>query len=308
VPESEPGQQVPAYALTSHLSARRPVSSPKVYANLAGVEVGDGFPVRLVGVLNVSPESFYHSSVARGRRALQKLAQRMVQEGADILDIGARSTAPYLDGAISEAEETERMVAAVHAVREVAAVPLSADTQRSSVAAAALAAGAAIINDVSGLTHDPAMAVVAGEAKGMILMASERGPSTTEPLAGVAFLLRQSLRRARQASIPSERIVLDPGIGFFRQTALPWYEFDCLVLARLSRLLRLGRPLLVGISRKSFTGRLTGRQHPAERLYGSLGATAVAVYNGASMVRTHDVAPTLDAVRMVEAIRETEVR
>jgi dihydropteroate synthase len=275
--------------LTSRISKPRRASSPKRYANLAGVEVGDGFPVRIVGILNVSPESFYRGSVARGRRALQALARRMVQEGADILDIGAMSTAPYLSGAISEQEEAARMVAAVRLVREVTTAPLSVDTQRSSVAAAALHAGASILNDVSGLAHDPGMA--------------ERAPSTVDPVAHVTALLRQCLRQARQADIPSDRIVLDPGIGFFRRTTLPWYEFDCLVLARLSRLVKLGHPLLVGISRKSFTGKFTGRQHPADRLYGSLGATAIAVYNGAALVRTHDVAPTLDAVRMAEAIR-----
>jgi dihydropteroate synthase len=289
--------------LTSRISKPRRASSPKRYANLAGVEVGDGFPVRIVGILNVSPESFYRGSVARGRRALQALARRMVQEGADILDIGAMSTAPYLSGAISEQEEAARMVAAVRLVREVTTAPLSVDTQRSSVAAAALHAGASILNDVSGLAHDPGMAALARQAEGMILMASERAPSTVDPVAHVTALLRQCLRQARQADIPSDRIVLDPGIGFFRRTTLPWYEFDCLVLARLSRLVKLGHPLLVGISRKSFTGKFTGRQHPADRLYGSLGATAIAVYNGAALVRTHDVAPTLDAVRMAEAIR-----
>src|SRR5262245_60482961 len=125
------------------------------YANLAGVEVGDGFPVRIVGVINISPESFYRGSVARGRGALEKLAVDMVAAGADILDVGAMSTAPYRHGEISENQEQRRMQAAVRAVRAVVDVPISADTQRSRVAAAALQAGAAIINDVSGLRHDP---------------------------------------------------------------------------------------------------------------------------------------------------------
>lgn len=289
--------------MTSRICEPRRPSSPQPYANLAGVEVGDGFPVRIVGILNVSPESFYRGSVARGRRALQALAQRMVQDGADILDIGAMSTAPYLNAAISEQEEAARMVAAVRLVREVTRAPLSADTQRRSVAAAALHAGASIINDVSGLAHDPGMAALACQAEGIILMASERAPSTADPITQIISSLRQCLRRARQAGVPLDRIVLDPGIGFFRRAALPWYEFDCLAMARLPRLRRLRHPLLVGISRKSFTGKFTGREHPEDRLYGSLGATAIAVYNGAALVRTHDVAATLDAVRMAEAIR-----
>ena len=288
------------------LSPRPPEpSNPKrLYANLAGVEVGDDFPVRLIGAINVSRESFYPGSVAHGKRALQKLAAQMVKDGADILDIGAMSTAPYLTGTISEEQEAERMVAAVGAVRQVTGVPISADTQRSRVAAAALKAGASIINDVSGLGQDHAMAKVARQAEGVILMALEQSPSAAAPITMIASLLRQCLQRARGAGIARDHIVLDPGIGFFRRAALPWYEFDSLVLARLSHLRRLGYPLLVGISRKSFIGKLAGRATAEERLHGSLGAAAIAVYNGAAVVRTHDVAATLDAVRVAEAIRE----
>jgi dihydropteroate synthase len=282
---------------------RKPASSEQLYANLAGVEVGDGFPVRVVGAINVSPESFYSGSVRRDRAALQQLAMQMVDEGADILDIGAMSTAPYLKGAISEQEEGERMVAAVRTLREVVAVPISADTQRSRVAAAALDAGASIINDVSGLSRDPAMAALARRAAGLILMAWEQGPSTAEPVVMITRLLRACLTRAQAAGVPAQHIVLDPGIGFFRQAAVPWHDLDCIVLAQLSQLRRLGRPILVGVSRKSFIGKITGRSTPAERLHGSVGAAAVAVYNGAALVRTHDVAATVDAVRMATAIR-----
>ncbi len=275
----------------------------RLYANLAGVEVGDGFPVRIVGAINVSPESFYGGSVARGRRALQRLAVRMVDEGVDLLDIGAMSTAPYLKGAISEAEERRRMVAAVRAVRQVVGAPISTDTQRGSVAAAALEAGAQVINDVSGLRHDTAMAAVARDAAGVILMALEEGPSRQPPLRLIAALLRKCLVRARAVRVAHQRIVLDPGIGFFRRTALPWYELDCLVLGQLSQLRRLGQPLLVGVSRKSFIGKLAGRADARDRLWGSLGAAAVAVYNGAALIRTHDVAATRDVVRVVQAIR-----
>jgi dihydropteroate synthase len=259
--------------------------------------------VRIVGAINVSPESFYGGSVARGRQALQRLAVRMVDEGADLLDIGAMSTAPYLQGAISEAVERRRMVAAVQAVRQVVAVPISADTQRSSVAAAALEAGAQVINDVSGLRHDAAMGGVARDAKGVCLMALEAGPSTQAPLRLITALLRKCLARARAARIARERIVVDPGIGFFRHAALPWYELDCLLLDQLWRLRRLGQPLLVGVSRKSFIGKIAGRADPRERLWGSLGAAAIAVYNGAALVRTHDVAATRDVIRVAEAIR-----
>jgi dihydropteroate synthase len=275
----------------------------KLYANLAGVEIGDGYPVRVVGVLNVSPESFYRGSVARGRATLQRRAARLVAEGAAILDVGAMSTAPYLAGAISEERELRRMTAAIRAVRQAVSVPISADTQRSRVAAAALEAGATIINDVSGLRADPAMAGVAHGAQGLILMASERGATVGAPMTMIAARLRQYLRRAQRAGIALDRIVLDPGIGFFRRAAVPWYQLDCVVLGQLSRLRRLGRPLLVGVSRKSFVGKLTGHPDVRDRLYGSLAAAAIAVYNGAALVRTHDVAATVDALRIAEAIR-----
>jgi len=277
----------------------------RLYANLAGVEVGDGFRVRVVGALNVSPESFYAGSVRKGRRSLEKLAARMVEEGADILDVGAMSTAPYQQGAISEPEERRRLTTALRVLRTAVAVPLSADTQRSGVAAAALEAGADIINDVSGLGADAAMGAVARQAKGVILMANERHPSTQAPLLMITRLLRQCLARARRARIPRTRVVLDPGIGFFRRAAVPWDELDCLVLRELARLRQLGQPLLVGISRKSFIGKLTGRSDPAERLYGSLAAAAIAVLHGAALVRTHDVAATVDVVRVAERMRRS---
>jgi dihydropteroate synthase len=282
-----------------------PQRPKRLYANLAGVEVGDGFPVRVVGVINVSPESFHKGSVAVGVRRLQRLAVKMVAEGADILDIGAMSTAPYLKGAISEAEELRRVRVAMSALREVVSVPLSIDTQRGAVAAAALGVGAAIINDVSGLGHDAAMTEVAHAAEGFVLMAAQTQKSNEKPLALVLRLLRQCLERARKARLPAERIVLDPGIGFLRQGALPWYEVDCAVLAALPRLQRLGRPLLVGVSRKSFIGRLTGRAEPAQRLHGSVAAAAIAAFNGAALVRTHDVAATVDAVRVATALRRS---
>jgi dihydropteroate synthase len=170
------------------------------------------------------------------------------------------------------------------------------------VAAAALDAGAAVINDVSGLSRDAGMAKVARQAMGVILMAAEERVSREPPVRMVASLLRGCLRRAQAGGIDRQRIVLDPGIGFFRRAAVPWYQFDCLVLSQLSRLRQLRRPLLVGVSRKSFIGKLTGRTDPAERLAGSLAAAAIAVYNGAALIRAHDVGATRDAVRIAAAL------
>jgi dihydropteroate synthase len=274
------------------------------YANLAGLEVGDGHPVRIVGAINVSPESFYKGSVASDESILRQRAEQMVAEGADMLDVGAMSTAPYLETAISEAEEIRRLIWAIGVLRSVVTLPISADTRRSRPAAAALDAGAAVINDVSGFRNDPAMAAAAARhAQGAILMASEASHGAADPIATVRTLLQQSLAISDTAGVPRERIVLDPGIGFFRNAALSWDAWDCEIVRRLGELCPLNRPILVGLSRKSFVGKLLGRRDPAERLFGSLAATTVAVLNGARLVRTHDVGPTRDAIRMAEALR-----
>lgn len=274
-----------------------------VTANLAGIHVGPGHPVRLVGVINVSPESFYPGSIARGDKALAKLALQMVADGADLLDLGAMSTAPYKDTHISEDEERQRIVRAVRVLRQAVNVPLSIDTQRARVAAAGLDAGAAIVNDISGLAADPAMAEVAGYAAGLILMAKEMRPGGSGRIAMIRTLLRAALRRADKVRIPRQAIVLDPGLGFFRQCKLPWHEVDRQILLHLGELSDLGQPLFVGLSRKSFLGHWTGRTNAADRLPASLAATTVAVLNGASLIRTHDVAATRDAVQVAERLK-----
>jgi len=274
------------------------------YANLAGMEVGDRFPVRLMGAINVSPESFYQGSVATGEDSLRAKAEQMAAEGADALDIGAMSTAPYLKTEITEADEIQRLTCAIGIIRKAVAVPISADTKRGRVALAALDAGAVIINDVSGLRHDPGMAeVVARRAQGVILMASETDPNARDPIGTVRGLLEESLQIIGRAGVPEHRVVVDPGIGFFRRAAVPWHAWDCEVLRRLAELRTLDRPLVVGLSRKSFIGEVLGQADPGERLVGSLAATAIAVVNGAHLIRTHDVGPTREAVRMAEALR-----
>lgn len=312
---------------------------PHGRATLAGVTLGDGEPVAVMGALNVSPESFYGGSVLVGDEELLRAALAMVEAGAALVDVGARSTAPYLRTEIVEDEERDRLARAVSLLVRKLPVPVSADTARPGPARAALEAGARVLNDVTGLA-DPRVARLAAEHEAsLILMASPAAfgvgalSSTTlapareaddrprgsdnphytglgegpdpdaDPVATVRRLLEVALGRARAAGIADERVVLDPGIGFFRDEAIPWDEWDARVLARLGELRALGRPLCVGISRKSFVGAITGRRESAERLPGSLAATALAVWNGAALVRTHDVAETLDAARVAERLR-----
>jgi dihydropteroate synthase len=278
---------------------------PDARARLASVEIGGRAPVAVMGVINVSPESFHPGSVY-GDEAVLRVALEMVEAGAALVDVGARSTAPYRATEISEAEEADRLVRAVERLAGKLPVPVSADTARPAAARAALEAGARVLNDVSALA-DPALArEVAGHDASLITMAAPgTGRTLGEPLATVRAILDQALARAGAAGIPDERIVVDPGIGFFRDATVAWPAWDVAVLAGLPALRALGRPLCVGVSRKSFIGAVTGRTATTERLAGSLAATAGAVLHGAALIRTHDVRETLDAVRVAERLRGT---
>jgi dihydropteroate synthase len=274
-------------------------------AFLGGVTIGDGLPVAVMGALNVSPESFYSGSVVVGRDRLLKAGEAMVAAGAALLDVGAMSTAPYLATAIPAAEEADRLGAAVEALVGALGVAVSADTSREGPARAALEAGARVINDVRGLAGAPGLArLVAGAGAGLIVMASDRGGDRGDPpIAVVTALLAESLLVAAQAGIETERVVVDPGIGFFRCRDMVPHEWDARVLGGLGDLAILGRPLCVGVSRKSFIGALAHVSDPAERLPGSLAAASVAVLLGAHLIRCHDVAETVQAVRVAEALR-----
>lgn len=279
-------------------------------ATLGGVVVGAGAPVVVMGALNVSPESFYRGSIHLAADDLWRAASAMVEAGATLIDVGARSTAPYLPNAVDVDEERERLARAVEVLAAKLPVALSVDTPHAGPAHAALEAGARVINDVSGLADAALARLVAEHEVGLLAMASPARAggdlaAAVSPIGQVRERLADVLRRARAAHIAEERVVLDPGIGFFRDGPVSWHAWDVEVLAGLASLGELGRPLAVGVSRKSFVGAITGRSSAAERLAGSLAATAIAVWNGAALIRTHDVAETLDAVRVAERLRRT---
>jgi dihydropteroate synthase len=276
-------------------------------ACLGGIAIGDGLPVAVAGALNVSPESFYPGSITPEAESLVRAAEAMARAGAAFVDVGAMSTAPYLAGRITEREEADRLACAVDRLVSALDVPVSADTSRSVPARAALEAGARIINDVTGLTGDPGMAdIVARAGAGIIVMASEQGGEPSGDAIGVvAGLLERSLDIARRAGIDPSLVVVDPGIGFFRNQRIPWPAWDCAVLAGLRLLRDLGRPVCVGVSRKSFIGAVAGADDPGARLPGSLAATAIAVLRGAQLIRAHDVPETVQAVKVAEAIRRS---
>lgn len=262
---------------------------------------------RVMGVINVSPESFYKGSVAKREEELIERVLKIVEDGASFTDIGAKSTAPYLQTAISVEEEKRRILWAFETLKSLELkVPLSADTTNSEVAEAAINAGAEMVNDVTGLKSDPRMAKIVKEYDcSVIICAYKKGLSFKDPLDNVIAALDESIEIAKALDIDNEKIAVDPAIGFFRPEWTPWYDWDSEVIANLSLLRKKFEfPLLVGVSRKSFVGKITGREDPSERLFGSLAATAIAVFNGADIIRTHDVRESLDAIKIACYLRK----
>ncbi len=279
-----------------------------VEAQFGSLKIGDDYPVRLMGAINVSPESFYKGSVYVERDRIVEVAERMLREGAEILDVGAMSTAPYLKTEITPEEESRRISHAIKAIKETSKVLVSADTMRSSTAETACNAGADVLNDVSGFKKDSRMPLVAREyGVGVVLMAHESRPAEGMPIERVRAYISESLEVASKHGIEPVHIVVDPGIGFFRNSPWPWYVWDASVLRDLQKLAVLGRPINVAVSRKSFIGEILKQPKPEERLSGSLAATSIAVLNGAHIVRAHEIAPTLDVVRLAEFIRRSKV-
>ncbi len=283
-----------------------------IYGRLGRLEVGDGFPIRVIGVLNMSPESFYKGSVALTDDDVRNSVLKMISEGCDLIDIGGRSTAPYLKTEISADEEVRRVVNAVKIVKDLTDIPISVDTFRAKVAEEALKAGAEIINDVTGLKGDERMVDVVKEYQpSLILCAKETKPtppSPADPCERVITALEETINALVKEGFDINRVVVDPCIGFYRNQEIPWYIWDLKMVASLRKLRRLGRPIAIGISRKSFIGVLTGREKPEERLYGTLALTSIAVLSGAHIIRTHDVLPTKDVIRAIEGFKKYGIR
>jgi dihydropteroate synthase len=265
---------------------------------IAGLKVGDDQPVRIMGVINLSKESFYKNSVVSPEH-VRDTAIKMINEGADIIDVGARSTWPLADK-ISKDEERTRLIPAIKALAGLP-VPISVDTMFSDIAEEALDAGASIINDVSGFTADEKMMDVAGKyACSVILMASNNIPGDPVGMDAIMESLGRIIECAQNSGISPDSIIIDPAIGKWTPGKLAIYDYE--TIDNIARLRIFNKPILVAISRKSFIGD-TLNKPVNDRLYGSIAATAIAVRNGAHIIRTHDVASTVDAVRVAEASR-----
>ena len=260
----------------------------------------------LMGIVNVTPDSFSGDGLAGDPEAAVARAVRHVEAGADLLDVGGESTRPGSDP-VAPGEELRRVVPVIERLAGRVGVPISIDTRRGRVAREALAAGAAIINDVTGLQGDPDVAAAAAERGAAVIVmhmlgepkTMQREPRYDNVLADVCRHLRRGLDRARQAGIPGERSIVDPGIGFGKTL-----DHNLAILARLGEVRSLGRPVLVGVSRKRFIGDLTGVERPADRAFGTAAACALAVAAGALLLRVHDVAEMRQAAAVAAAIAE----
>ncbi|MFQ6123486.1 MAG: dihydropteroate synthase [Candidatus Heimdallarchaeota archaeon] len=282
--------------------------SKKLFALLGKVKIGDQYPVRTVGVINVGPESFYQGSIRLTPDKILQLAWEHKDNGASIIDVGGASSAPasVYSGVkeVGVSQELERIKMAFQALKSGdLKIPLSVDTQNNEVAEMALSSGASIVNDISGLKRDPKMAqVVANYEASLVLMATQKRPGDVKTIEEAKTALRESIHLAKTADIDPKRMVIDPSIGAWDGRD---YRIDLMFLKNLTHFRTLGYPLFVAISRKSFIGQITGIQDPRKRLIGSIAATAIAVFNGCHIVRTHDVKETMEAIQVAEALRDS---
>ncbi len=261
----------------------------------------------IMGVLNVTPDSFSDGGEFFSLERAVVRALEIEAEGADILDIGGESTRPGAKPVPLE-EEKRRVLPVIERLQGRLRIPISIDTTKYEVARAALQAGASMINDVSGLRRDERLAELAAEFRAALVIMHSRGtPETMHQLPPSPDILREiadhftwALARAHAHGVLPEQTVLDPGLGFGKT-----FEDNLLILNRLDTFARFGRPVLVGPSRKSFIGRITGME-PRERVFGTAAAVVAAIFRGAYIVRVHDVRQMRDVVRVADAILNVE--
>jgi dihydropteroate synthase len=258
----------------------------------------------VMGVLNVTPDSFSDGGLYFSAEAAVERAIEIEEAGADILDIGGESTRPGSEG-ISAKEELRRLLPVLERLRGRLKIPISVDTSKSEVAEAAAEAGAEILNDVTALRADPRLAEIARRRKLPVILMHMRGdprtmqkkPFARSVLRDVTAGLRRAAAAARRAGVPKSQIVLDPGVGFGKSTA---QNFE--LLGRLAELARLGFPLMIGTSRKAFIGKALGGISAAERGWGTAASVAASILGGAHIVRVHDVREMVQVVRVADAV------
>ncbi|MFZ3245533.1 MAG: dihydropteroate synthase [Candidatus Acidiferrales bacterium] len=258
----------------------------------------------IMGVLNVTPDSFSDGGKSLAPEAAVERALAMEREGADILDIGGESTRPGSEP-LSARDELDRILPVLKMLRGKLKIPISVDTQKAEVAQAAISAGAEIVNDVSALRFDVNLAeIVAQRRAGIILMhirgkprTMQKGPFARDAMSDVTRGLREALRRAKQAGIERPQILLDPGIGFGKN-----YRQNFEILVRLPELARLGYPMVVGTSRKAFIGAALGDAPVEQRVWGTAATVAASILGGAHIIRVHDVKEMAQVAKVADRI------
>lgn len=263
-----------------------------------------GQRTHIMGVLNVTPDSFSDGGQYLDRDKAIRQGLRLAEDGADIIDVGGESTRPYAER-ISLQEEIDRVIPVIKTLRAALAVPISIDTFKAGVARAAIRAGASIINDISALRFDPEMvSTAAGAGVPVILMHMkgtpadmQKDPTYENLVPEIIEFLQDAKARAMAGGIEEKMILLDPGIGFGKT-----FDHNLQIIRDLAAFCRLGRPLVLGSSRKAFLGHILDKE-PQERDTGTMATVAAGVMNGASIVRVHNVKMALDTVRVIDAIK-----
>lgn len=259
----------------------------------------------IMGILNVTPDSFYDGGKYTRVDAAVRRGIELLEEGADIIDIGGESTRPGAEP-VSEEEELRRVIPVIEELSKRVKVPISIDTYKAKVAEEAINAGASIINDISGLRFDRRMPEVAAKYQVPVVLMHIKGtPKVMQQSSYYRYLipeiieyLRESIVIAKEAGVDEELLIIDPGIGFGK---LPEHNLE--IIKNLKEFTKLGKPILIGVSRKSFIGKVLNDAPPGERLEGTMAAVAISVLNGANIVRVHDVAVMRKVVKIADAIK-----
>jgi dihydropteroate synthase len=275
--------------------------SPSRLLDARGLLIPLGNRTLIMGIINVTPDSFFPGSQFPAAKAATDAALQQVAQGADILDFGGESTRPG-HTPVSEDEERARVIPVIQAIMAQTAAPVSIDTYKARVAEAGLKAGAHIVNDVWGLSREPEIANVAAAHNAAVVVMHNRETidGSLEVIEEFKRFFGIAIERAKRAGIRDDQIVLDPGIGFGKS-----FEQNLAAIGRLGELVRFGFPVLLGVSRKSFIGKLFPSE-PAERLPATIAANAIGVMAGAAIVRVHDVAEHAQALRITDRIKEEQ--
>lgn len=278
---------------------------------LAKISVGGKNPIRIMGILNTSPESFFKKSIHQSKNQILNSVKAMEADGADFIDVGGMSTAPYLSTNVSEKIESQRILNAIKIIQNSTNIPISIDTVHSSTAKLALECGVEIINDISGLKYDPRMAsTISKYSPSVILCAFSKKSISGNLISSTQKLLDESIKIATDSKISLKKIVLDPSIGFFRKTGQgkfftkinsDWVQRDLEIIKNLSKI-KKDLPILISISNKSFLGEILDKKDPSDRIFGSIAAEAISVMYGADIIRTHNVSQTKDAITIAKKL------